>query len=218
MSNPRPSALNRRADNDSHPIQSIGALDTGTNGNDIANPGEPPEFLEADEIEALIRFAPNPVARLCMCIQWRAGLTIAEALLLTQSDVDLEADSPVLEVRQTGSGKNRIVPVHRHLGLSFMNAFKTWKRSASDPLMDTNPQQLWDWYMDALNRCHEQGTIPEGKLCSANTLRHSAARNWLLSGVPINVVSKWLGHFELQTTMVYLDLVSDSGGFMERVP
>ncbi|MCH7971706.1 MAG: tyrosine-type recombinase/integrase [Chloroflexi bacterium] len=51
-----------------------------------------------------------------------------------------------------------------------------------------------------------------------HTLRHSAARYWLLNDVPINVVSKWLGHANLQTTMVYLELVADPGGFMERVP
>ena len=43
-------------------------------------------------------------------------------------------------------------------------------------------------------------------------------RQWLLDDVPINVVSKWLGHANLQTTMVYLELVADPGGFMERVP
>ena len=41
---------------------------------------------------------------------------------------------------------------------------------------------------------------------------------WLLNDVPINVVSKWLGHSNLQTTMAYLELVADPGGFMERVP
>ena len=69
-----------------------------------------------------------------------------------------------------------------------------------------------------LKACDAAGTIPEGKPCGTHTLRHSAARYWLLNDVPINVVSKWLGHSNLKTTMVYLKLVADPGGFMERVP
>ena len=29
-----------------------------------------------------------------------------------------------------------------------------------------------------------------------------AGRRWLASGIPVNVVSAWLGHSQLQTTMV----------------
>ena len=77
---------------------------------------------------------------------------------------------------------------------------------------------LGKWYKRALERCYELGAIPHGKPCGTHTLRHSAARYWLMNDVPINVVSRWLGHANLQTTMIYLQLVSDPGGYMERVP
>ncbi len=81
-----------------------------------------PEYMEASEVEALIRCAPNGAAALLMLIQWRAGL------------------------------------------------------------------------------------------------RHSAARHWLASGIPINVVSRWLGHASLQTTLIYLEVLPDPLGDIERVP
>lgn len=179
---------------------------------------ELPEFLEVEEIGALIRFAPNPVARLCMNIQWRAGLTIVEVLAVTRSDVHLAANPPELRVRQGKGSKNRTVPVHRHLALSLLNAIAMWKRPAGDPLIGATRQRVWAWYKDALNRCYEFGAIPEGKPCDTRTLRHSSARHWLLNGVPINVVSKWLGHSNLSATMIYAEFVSDPGGFMEQVP
>ena len=37
-----------------------------------------PEYLVAHEVEALIRAAPNPRARLLFVIEWRAGLRISE--------------------------------------------------------------------------------------------------------------------------------------------
>ena len=40
----------------------------------------------------------------------------------------------------------------------------------------------------------------------AHSLRHSAARHWLMVGkVPLNVVSQWLGHTNVQVTLrIYL--------------
>ena len=42
----------------------------------------------------------------------------------------------------------------------------------------------------------------------AHSLRHSAARHWLMAGkVPLNVVSAWLGHANVQVTLrIYLPL------------
>ena len=41
-----------------------------------------PEYLEAHEVEAIIRATENPRAKLLMLEQWRAGLRFAEALAL----------------------------------------------------------------------------------------------------------------------------------------
>ena len=38
------------------------------------------------------------------------------------------------------------------------------------------------------------------------------------SGIPINVVSRWLGHASLQTTLIYLEILPDPLGEMGRVP
>ena len=62
------------------------------------------------------------------------------------------------------------------------------------------------------------GAIPAGRKVATHTLRHSAARHWLASGIPINVVSRWLGHASLQTTLIYLQILPDPLGDMDRVP
>ena len=166
----------------------------------------------------MIRFAPNPVARLCMNFQWRAGLTISEALAVMRLDVHLAANPPDLRVGKAKRSRARIVPIHRDLGFSLMNAIEMWNQSADDSLINATRQQVWAWYKNALELCYERSAIPEGKPCGPQTLRHSAARYWLLNGVPINVVSKWLGHPNLSKTMIYAESVGDPGGFMERLP
>ena len=53
----------------------------------------------------------------------------------------------------------------------------------------------------------------------AHSLRHSAARHWLTTaGVPLNVVSQWLGHASpLVTLRTYL-VISGSVYSMDNVP
>ena len=74
----------------------------------------------------------------------------------------------------------------------------------------------WRWLNQALGRAVGLGAISSGRKVGTHTLRHSAARHWLNSGVPINHVSKWLGHASLQSTLIYLEILPDPTGYMDR--
>ena len=56
------------------------------------------------------------------------------------------------------------------------------------------------------------GALATGRRVGTHTLRHSYARDLLLNGVPINYLSRWLGHKSIQTTLIYLELVPDPAG------
>ena len=49
-------------------------------------------------------------------------------------------------------------------------------------------------------------------------LLHSYARHLLMNGIPINYLSRWLGHSPIQTTLIYLVLVPDPTGSLAMVP
>ena len=40
----------------------------------------------------------------------------------------------------------------------------------------------------------------------------------LMNGIQINYLSRWLGHSSIQTTLIYLELVPDPSGSLDRVP
>ena len=89
--------------------------------------GEPqprrlPEYLEADEVDAIIRAAEDPRAKLLMLTQWRAGLRVSEALALDVSDLSLDSDLPTIRVRSGKGRKARVVPVHPELAAAFRMA------------------------------------------------------------------------------------------------
>ena len=123
------------------------------------------EYLEPAEVDALIKAAPNATARLCMMLQWRAGLRVGEAIKVTAADVHLGADPPELKVRQGKGRKDRIVPLHPSLAGSLENAIGVWKSAAGDPLIATTRQGAWQWYKMALKACYSTETIPDGKPC-----------------------------------------------------
>ena len=74
-----------------------------------------PEYLEPDEVNAIIRAAPNPKAKLLMLEQWRAGLRVSEALDLEVRDLSLDTPNPTVRVRSGKGGKTRLVPLHPEL-------------------------------------------------------------------------------------------------------
>lgn len=60
-----------------------------------------------------------------------------------------------------------------------------------------------------MKRAEEMGTIAPVKCIGTHALRHSYARHYLLNGVPIYYLSRWLGHSSIQTTLIYPELVPD---------
>ena len=85
-----------------------------SNGN-VGKP-EPPEYLEADQVQAVIDHARSPRAKMLMMIMWRAALRISEACALDFADVELTGGRPTLRVRRGKGHKTRVVPLHNELG------------------------------------------------------------------------------------------------------
>lgn len=176
-----------------------------------------PEFLEAAEVEVLLQCAPSPQARLLILLQWRSGLRISEALALDPADLSLESDRPTLRVRRGKGAKPRVVPVHPELAAAFSSAL-AFGTVGPGPIVQASRSTAWRWVQQAAKRAAELGAWSPKRRVGTHTLRHSYARHLLLNGIPINYVSRWLGHSSIQTTLVYLELVPDPTGSLSAVP
>ena len=176
-----------------------------------------PEYLEADEVNAIIRAAPSPKAKLLMLQQWRAGLRVSEALDLEVRDLSLDTATPTLRVRSGKGGKTRLVPVHPELHGALSSAL-AYGDISQGRLIEAHTTTAWRWVKTAVKRAEELGAISPGKRVSTHTLRHSYARHLLMNGIPINYLSRWLGHSSIQTTLIYLELVPDPTGSLAMVP
>ena len=162
--------------------------------------------------------APHPEARLLMLIQWRSGLRVSEALALTWADVQDDEDSPTLHVRQGKGNRPRMVPLHSELraAQSLVSGYERTRQQ--ERILAYTRMMASRWIKAALNCAVERGQLPAGRKVSTHTFRHSYARHLLLHGVPINQLSRWLGHAHLDYTMRYLELLPDPEGSLATVP
>ena len=177
-----------------------------------------PEYLEAQEVQAVLTAAPNPRARLLMLLQWRAGLRVSEALALVAADLSLDSDQPTIRVREGKGGSSRIVPVHPELQVALTAVLQFADVPKGDGIVGVTRSTAWRWVQSAVDRAVELGALPDGRRVGTHTFRHSYARHLLLHGVPINFLSRWLGHRSISTTLVYLELVPDPTGRLATVP
>jgi integrase len=178
-----------------------------------------PDYLLQAEAEAVIAAAhklqpSGGFIGMALMLQWRAGLRISEAVSLRWQDVDLQLRQ--LKVVQGKGGKDRVVPLQPELWIQLQAISKFVNpRDRMVPLSATRVSQCLAiavsdsaWSMPSLG----------AKRITTHTFRRSAAIHWLSNGVPLNQVQRWLGHESIQTTQIYLDLVADLPGMMDRVP
>jgi integrase/recombinase XerD len=185
-----------------------------------------PHYLEPKEIEILIDYAADQsrMAANFMLTMWRAGLRVSEAINLEARDLRFKTDRPQLHIRNAKGHKERYVPAHPELLRTLTEHCQYTKRRGTLPLfiVERSGQQAsrqtgYEWVTRALVKAIRDRALPIGTVVSPHTFRHSAARHWLAQGVQINTVQLWLGHQNLDTTLIYLQLIPDQGGLMEKV-
>ena len=167
-----------------------------------------PHYWTADQVQRLLDSLAahnRHRARSAALIMWRTGLRISEVLDLEWRDLDHLSDPATLLVRRSKTRKVRTVRLHPELVLLFTN----WpaNRSPRDKVvtsMRTALRHIGDGIEWA--GLDEESPGTGRRRAGAHSLRHSAARHWLMVGkVPLNVVSSWLGHSTVQVTLpIYL--------------
>ncbi len=186
-----------------------------------------PHYLEPKEIDILIEYAADSsrMAANFMLTMWRAGLRVSEAINLQARDLRFKTDRPQIHIRKAKGHKERFVPAHPELQRTLKEHCQYIKAKGTAPLfiVEKSGQQAsrqtgYEWVVRALNRAKLDKVLPRDTKVTPHTFRHSAARHWLHSGVQINTVQLWLGHSNLDTTLIYLALVPDAFGVMDNIP
>ena len=165
----------------------------------------------------MIATASIPKAKLLFLLQWRAGLRVSEALAVTAADLMLDSEKPTLRVRRGKGGKARIVPVHPELQ-NALQVLLDFGDVGDRRIIDVSRSTAWRWVTSTVAEAQTLSRFPTGRKVGTHTLRHSYARHLLRNGIPINYLSRWMGHSSIQTTLIYLELEPDPSGALSQVP
>jgi integrase len=172
----------------------------------------PAEILTDVEINALVRACSNRAPtgvrnRALLILLHRSGLRIGEALSLRPKDLDAATGS--IRVLHGKGNKARTVGMDAEAFASvdrWLDAKR--KRKIGGPIFSTlRGKPIKSPYVRALlPRLANRAGIT--KRVHAHGFRHSHAARLAAGNVPINIISRQLGHSNIGTTSRYLDHIA----------
>jgi integrase len=163
-------------------------------------------YLTADERRAFIAAAATadrPVWTLCRVLH-DTGCRISEALALTSASVDLSGRALMFEsLKKRRRGIYRAVPVPPAPldTLDMVHGIREAQKRGGQ-----SDRLLWSWARNTAWR-HVKAVmadagIPDGPHCSPKGLRHGYGIHAISSDVPLNMLSKWMGHATPEVTAI----------------
>lgn len=164
-------------------------------------------YLTHDERLAFMNAAdalPREQRSLCyvMCL---TGCRISEALALPTDRVDFKAKAVVFEsLKKRRDGVYRAVPVPPGLldMLELVHDLKRNRPRKAQLLWQLGRTRAWQIVTATMKAAKINGAhaTPKG-------LRHGFGVHAVQSGIPLNLVQRWLGHAQLSTTAIYANAI-----------
>lgn len=180
-------------------------------------------YLTDEERRALMAAAARtsrPVRTFCAVLH-DTGCRISEALALTPARVDLGGRALLFEtLKKRRRGIYRAVPVPPGLidTLDMVHGVREAQRRGKGHA----DRPLWPWARNTAWRqvkaAMTAAGISDGPHRTPKGLRHGYGVHAISSGVPLNMLSKWMGHATLEVTAIYANaLGAEEQGIAARM-
>jgi integrase len=187
----------------------------------VAPPQTLPLVLNRQEVAALLGAVVQPRYRTALGLIYGTGLRVGEAVRIEVRDLrDTHTPQPRLHVRCGKGGKDRYVPLapamvvqlrawwqtHRHAQWLFPGPTHGWREHAQPT--DATARAATHLSVSAVQNTFRLARAATGLPVAAtvHTLRHCYATHLLEEGVSLRLISQYLGHASLETTLIYTHL------------
>ncbi|WP_375413004.1 tyrosine-type recombinase/integrase [uncultured Bradyrhizobium sp.] len=168
------------------------------------------KYLTQDErtrfVEAARRCERQDVMTLCLTLAY-TGARISEALALTGESV--EASAGFIAIRSLKKRTRAIVireiPVPDALIACLYRVHGLDAASREARLWPYSRCRAWRLIKGVMN----DAGITHGLHATPKGLRHGFGLHAIRSGVPLNLVQRWLGHARMETTAIYLQAMGE---------
>lgn len=166
------------------------------------------KFLTQDELKRLLSVIRDKRDRALFLVAYRHGLRATEVGLLRVADVDFK-NMRIMVHRLKGSlpGEHPLQPDEARMLKSYIRS-----REFDSPALflgrSSNPitRRGLDWL---IKQYGEKAKLPKDKQ-HFHALKHSIATHLLDAGADLRFVQDWLGHANIQNTVIYTFLTSAS--------
>jgi integrase/recombinase XerD len=173
-----------------------------------------PQVLTRAEVARLFAVIRAERFRVVLRLIYGCGLRVGEAVNLEVGDL---RGGLRVHIRQAKGNKDRYVPLpgwlvadlrqwwktHRHPRWIFPCVGRGWRAGAAQLAAAVEPMSI-----PSIQHCMRLAVaatqLPQGTCL--HTLRHSYATHLLDAGVSIRLISAYLGHASLETTLIYAHL------------
>ena len=187
----------------------------------IAPPQTLPLVLAREQVAGLLRMVQLPRYRAVLGLIYHAGLRVGEAVRIELRDLrDTHTPHPRLHVRCGKGGRDRFVPLspamvqdlrhwwqtHRHPTFLFPGPTTGWRERAQPA--NAAQRAATHLSVSAVQNTFRLARAASGLPAQAtvHTLRHCYATHLLEEGVSLRLISQYLGHASLETTLIYTHL------------
>jgi integrase len=171
-----------------------------------------PCVLTKAEIDGILKHVRTFHNRVYLTTVYSCGLRLQEGLHLQVSDID--GERRMVHVHRGKGAKDRYVPLPDETYLLLRNYWVTHRnpvlifpalgRGGKGGATAKGPMAK-DSVQGAMRKARIEAGIKKRRV-TIHTLRHSYATHLLEAGVNLRVIQKYLGHSQLETTMMYLHL------------
>ena len=179
------------------------------------------KFLSFDETRRLFSVISDKRDKALFLIAYRHGLRADEIRLLTRNDFDRKSGKiTVHRLKGSLGGVHPMQPDEMRVLKAYINSRKDdlpalFLSRKNQPLSRSHAWRLMKHYA-------ELADIPEEKR-EFKVLKHSIATHLLEAGADLRFVQDWLGHANIQNTVVYTHLVTrtkeeKARGLFQKLP
>ncbi|WP_424934451.1 tyrosine-type recombinase/integrase [Amaricoccus macauensis] len=174
-------------------------------------------YLNAVERAAFLTAARTRSARdrtLCETLH-HTGCRPSELVEITPAHIDLSGGTVTLRSLKKGtdgSGKPRMIYRAVPVPPDYLDTLNTahgireaqkHRKRAQVPLWPLTRVRVWQ----IVRAVMIEAGIPDAPHRSPKGLRHGFGVNAVVRGVPLHMLSKWMGHAQLSTTAIYADAI-----------
>ena len=180
-----------------------------------------PVVLSRQEVADVLAALQEMRFKTCLRLIYQCGLRVGEAVRIAPQDIHGKEEFPRLHVKNAKGGKDRYVPIapamvkelrqwwltHRNEHWLFPSPGCGWA-DRTLTLSQLMNQSTTFMSVSSVQMAYRLARAASGvnRLSTTHTLRHSYATHLLEEGVSLRLISQYLGHESLDTTVIYTHL------------